>query len=252
MHRIEQARASLRQEIVRLRQALGRPILPDPGGNLRLSHDALDIDVARFESASADPRRLADAVMLYRGDLLEGIESERDAEPFGEWLAAHRRRLKNVAFRCHNQLLRTPTIVHASDGEATRLAVRAVAIEPACEEAHQRLIRAHAARHDLPGVLEQFGACREALRAQHRMEPSPDTCRLVETFKVTLRAGPALSLNDARTRPDGRTARARKPFASPLPDMHAPARRSKAGRRSRCFLLSTSRPASTTKPWSTA
>src|SRR5579871_355689 len=178
--RIEQARASLRQEIVRLRQALGRnPISPDIGGGVHLRSGALDIDVVRFEQASADPRRLADAVALYRGDLLEGIDSERDGEAFGEWLATHRRRLKNAAVRCHIQLLRT-TIVHASDAEATRLAERAVAIEPGSEEAHQWLIRAHAARHDLPAVLEQFRACREALRARHHMEPSPDTCRLVE------------------------------------------------------------------------
>ena len=216
--RSEQARASFRQEIVRLRQALGRnPIeLDTVGGGLRLRSDDFDIDVVRFQSALADPPRLADAAKLYRGDLLAGMDSDRDLEQFGEWLATHRRRLKNAAVQCHVQLLRA-SIARGDDGESTRLAERAVAIEPACEEAHHWLIRAHAARHDLHAVLEQFRLCREALRARHRMEPSPETSRLVEQFRVTLGAGPAAppgpgGSRSARERPRNEKALAADPL----------------------------------------
>jgi TolB-like protein/DNA-binding SARP family transcriptional activator len=212
--RIEQGRTSLRQEIVRLRQALGRnPIAQDTvGGALRLRCDDFAIDVVEFRSALADPERRADAATLYRGELLEGIACDRDLEPFAEWLATHRRRLKNEALRCYMQLLRS-SIARTDAAEATRLAERALAIEPACEEAHQSLIRAHAARHDLHAVLEQFRACREALRAQHRMEPSPETSRLVELFKVTLRAEPQPDSVLASAQAEGWAPRAQKGLA---------------------------------------
>jgi len=207
----EQGRASLRQEIVRLRRALGRnPIVRDTAcGELRLCNDDLEIDVVQFRSSLADPDRLADAATLYRGDLLEGIDSGRDFEPFREWLDKHRRRLKNAALHCYMQLLRA-SMARADSAESMRLAERALAIEPACEEAHQYLIRAHAARRDLHAVLEQFRSCREALRA---MEPSPETCRLVEAFKVTLRAEPQANADFARAQTAGRAPDAMKRFA---------------------------------------
>jgi TolB-like protein len=218
----EQARASLRQEIVRLRQSLGRnPVASDAvDGALRLRSDDLDVDVVQFRTALAQPHRAADAAALYRGDLLEGIDSDRDLEPFGEWLATHRRRLKNAALQCHLQLLRG-SIARADDAESTRLAERALAIEPACEEAHQWLIRAHATRHDLHAVLEQFRACRDALRASHHIEPSPDTGRLVELFKLTLRAMPAPRGDVGCAAASGRTRRAKERPASRPPELRS-------------------------------
>ena len=217
---IEQGRASLRQEIVRLRQALGRnPIAEDTGG-LRLRTNDFAVDVVQFRSALADPGRLADAAHLYRGDLLEGIDADRDFEPFAEWLGTHRRRLRSAALQCHIQLLRA-AVARADTAEAKRLAERALAIEPACEEAHQCLIRAHAARHDLHAVLDQFRSCREALRARLQLEPSPETCRLVELLKVTLRAEPPRSRHPVCVHTAGRMPRAVKRRVSHRKEMHA-------------------------------
>jgi TolB-like protein len=220
--RIEQSRASLRQEIVRLRQSLGRnPIVEDGiDGGLRLRNDDLTIDVVLFRAALAEPSRLADAAMLYRGELLEGIDSAGDIESFTEWLATHRRRLKNAALQCYIQLLRE-SMACADDRESTRLAERALAIEPACEEAHQCLIRAHAARHDLHAVLEQFRSCRESLRAWHRMEPSPETGRLVELFKITLRAAPQVKTDAVRMQAGGRMDRTKKRMPANPPPAHS-------------------------------
>src|SRR5262249_52539554 len=80
----EQARASLRQEIVRLQHALGRnPMTFEfAGGGLRLRYDGFDIDIVRFRSALSAPDRFADVAILYRGDLLEGIDFDPDFEPF--------------------------------------------------------------------------------------------------------------------------------------------------------------------------
>ena len=209
--RVEQSRASLRQEIVRLRQALGRNLIVADvlGGGLRLRSDGVDVDVVQFRTALAEPSRLAAAATLYRGDLLEGIDSDDDLESFGEWLGTHRRRLKNAALQCYVQLLRA-SMAQVNAEESTHLAERALAIEPACEEAHQCLIRAHAARHDLHAVLEQFRSCRGALLARHQMEPSPETCRLVELFKVTLRAASQVNSDVTVAHVAGRVLRAKR------------------------------------------
>ena len=214
----EQARASLRQELVRLQHALGRnPITLDfADGSLRLRDDELDIDVVRFRSALVTPDRLTDAATLYRGDLLEGLDSDPDFEPFGEWLGTHRCRLRSAAVQCLMQLLRA-SIARSDDARSTRLAERALAIEPACEEAHQWLICSHAARHDLHAALNQFRACREALRAQDHVEPSPDTCNLVDWIKATLRAGlpPVADRNQDQPTNEIRSAGGRFPSTAP-------------------------------------
>src|SRR5688500_11716079 len=74
----ERARHSLRQVLVGMRQALprsGPAILVEEADAVTIAGDALDVDVASFERLAAGPtaEELAQAIALYRGDLLEGI-----------------------------------------------------------------------------------------------------------------------------------------------------------------------------------
>ena len=63
----EQADGSLRQELVRLRRALGEDALP-PGGTVaqpvRLNPERIDIDVARFCAAVGTPGGASEALAL--------------------------------------------------------------------------------------------------------------------------------------------------------------------------------------------
>src|SRR6266581_2059423 len=81
----EHARAALRQALHGLRHALGDDVLVSR------------CDVVEFERA-AEAGRLADALDLYRGDLLEGFFI-RGAPAFEQWVEDERVRLKVVALR---------------------------------------------------------------------------------------------------------------------------------------------------------
>ena len=94
----EHARAALRQALHGLRHALGEGVLVSRGDeDIGLDHEQIRCDVVEFERA-AEAGRLADALDLYRGDLLEGFFI-RGAPAFEQWLEDERVRLKVLALR---------------------------------------------------------------------------------------------------------------------------------------------------------
>jgi TolB-like protein/DNA-binding SARP family transcriptional activator len=209
----DQSRASLRQELLHIRRAFGWAPNGNAGsGLLSLPLDLAEVDVVRFRQALADPATLADAVGLYRGPLLQGIRVEPQ-EPFTAWLADHRARLHADALRTMLQLLGSGTGCEA-------LARRILAVEPACEPAHQFLMRHYAQRGDPTQVLVQFRACSEALRAAGGGAPSADTRSLLdEITAVQVRSAapaPTAAVDWIRHAPD-RTPIPAVPAAKPLP-----------------------------------
>src|SRR5262245_23867214 len=102
-----QARQSLRQALLALRQVLGgapRGVLIEDEA-VGLDAGALDVDVADFERAVADGSlsALHEAARLYRGDLLEGLAVNES--PFEEWLIGERERLRERALEALGRLL---------------------------------------------------------------------------------------------------------------------------------------------------
>nr|WP_242481753.1 BTAD domain-containing putative transcriptional regulator [Paracraurococcus ruber] len=183
---LRQRRGSLRQELLRLRRALGWPA-PAAAASAEfpfgLPIDA-GIDVVAFRQTLADPGRGTAAVALYRGDLLQDVRCEPD-DPFGDWLMRERAALRQAALDLMLGLLR------AGDGSAA-LARRVLALDPASEEVHRILMRHHAERGDLPRVLEQYRDCAEALRSRHGTDPMPETRALLDAATVALGARPPL------------------------------------------------------------
>ena len=99
----EHARAALRQALHGLRHALGDGVLVTRGDeDIGLDAERIRCDVVEFARA-AEVGRLADALDLYRGDLLEGFFI-RGAPEFEQWLEDERARLKAVALRSATQL----------------------------------------------------------------------------------------------------------------------------------------------------
>src|SRR5712664_448874 len=99
----EHARAALRQALHGLRQALGDGVLVTRGDeDIGLDREQIRCDVVEFER-STEAGRVADALDLYRGDLLEGFFI-RGAPEFEQWLEDERARLKAVALRSATQL----------------------------------------------------------------------------------------------------------------------------------------------------
>jgi len=94
------ARTSLRQTLYSLRRILrraeGEPLHAD-GNLISVDPGAVSLDVLEFEQCVQEgtPQPLAEAVTLYRGDLLEGLTVQEP--PFEDWLRGERPRSIVVA-----------------------------------------------------------------------------------------------------------------------------------------------------------
>jgi DNA-binding SARP family transcriptional activator len=95
----EQARASLRHALYELRKALAASpaVLLAEGETVTVDPGLIDLDVAAFARLLGEdtPEALAQAVALYRGDLLAGIRVSE--EPWEAWLRDVRERLREQA-----------------------------------------------------------------------------------------------------------------------------------------------------------
>ena len=159
----EQARGSLRQELLRLRTAFG-PVLqsstPDPGVLPQLDRERLDVDVFRFLAAAADPARAIEGIALYRGELLENLRWP-EHRSITDWLTRWRAHMRTAAILCLRRLLAR---AEASEPIALRLAE----LLPGCEEAHAWLIRHHAEAGDVSRAIEGYHVYAQAARAAGR------------------------------------------------------------------------------------
>jgi DNA-binding SARP family transcriptional activator/TolB-like protein len=169
----EQARASLRQEIHRLLEALAfadTEVLVVTRDHLSLRPGAVWIDVEEVMRATvAEPGALA----LLDGDLLEdldGIDATFDA-----WLAAERERLHDRARTLAEALLR-----EQAEPEAKILAAqRLLAIDRAHEGAWRALMRAYADRGERGMAIQAYDRCRTVLADQLDAAPSAETQKLL-------------------------------------------------------------------------
>src|SRR5262249_16132440 len=176
----EQANGSLRQELVRLRRSIGNEVLPGAGTTsqpVRLAATHIDIDVVLFRRAASAPGGGAEAIALYRGPLLQDFPL-RPRDPFGDWIAVHRQKLRDVAKALMLRMLR--------GGEGSpALAQRLVALDPLCEEAYRFLIRHYAGDGDLSSAQNWFNACAASFGAAG-IETSLEIRALIEDAKAEI------------------------------------------------------------------
>ena len=134
-------------------------------GSIQLWPDGeVETDVERFEAASAialstrDADAYRRAAELYAGDLLPDDRPE-------PWLDDHRSALRERFLR----VLRCAGIWD-----------RILEIDPADEEAHRELIRAHLDGGNRQAAIRQFERLREALRDELGVGPDPESVALYE------------------------------------------------------------------------
>ncbi len=95
---LQQARSSLRQELVRLRADLGLNAAADWSSGPSITLPAqFSIDVIDFKKAVRADRAL-EATVLYSGDLLQ--DSRLTSSQVQQWLADKRNRLRSEAIAC--------------------------------------------------------------------------------------------------------------------------------------------------------
>ena len=179
-----QARMSLRQAVSAVRKAMqasGGRFLTD-GDNIALHLDGLDFDVVRFETlaASSVPDDLEQALVVYRGDLLDGFGLKE--ELFEDWLRIERERLRAMAVTALDRLVAQYSATN-DPASCVRAATRLLAMEPLREDAHRVLMRAYAAQGRINLALKQFEHCRDALQRELRLQPDLETRHLHEELR---------------------------------------------------------------------
>ena len=198
----EQARASLRQELHRLQEALtpvARHVLVISRDQVMMRQDGVQVDVELLLRASAeDPSALA----LLGGELLEDLD--RLDPVFNAWLATERERLGDRARRLGETLLQRETDPHAVIPAAQRL----LGIDRTHEGAWRALMNAYAALGERGMAIQAYERCRAALGDQLDASPSGATEQLLDEIKSGLsRPSPANGRHEPVTReaspPDG-------------------------------------------------
>ncbi|MDB5026908.1 MAG: hypothetical protein JWO66_597, partial [Candidatus Eremiobacteraeota bacterium] len=168
----DEARANLRRHLNYLNALLppaprGRPWVLADAGHLHWNPDAeWWLDVAEFERTAAKPRLLAEAIGLYEGDLLAGVEEE--------WLEAERARLKTLFRRAlvdHIAALRSAR----EFGPAIAAAQRLLADDPWHEDVLRTLIALRYESGDRSGALAEYERFARMLRDELGTEPMAET-----------------------------------------------------------------------------
>src|SRR5262249_55995770 len=99
------------------------------GASLTLRHPAIQVDALMFERLlrQSAVESLEAAMMLYRGDLLEGLAVKE--APFDEWLLIERERLRELALEAVARLL-ARQVKAGTDAVAIQTGLRLLALDP--------------------------------------------------------------------------------------------------------------------------
>ncbi len=182
----QQARASLRQSVHELQEAIGldaRPLLQADRTHLRLRAEGLWVDAGVLGAATAP---LAEAAALYRPTLLEDLLGLDPA--FDRWLDAERQRLDQLA-----RLQGEAALAAATDPAQVMAAAEwLLVVDSAHEPAWRAVIRGLGQAGDRAGAADAFGRCQAALAGRAGLTPSPETVALAEAVRNgrTILGGP--------------------------------------------------------------
>jgi DNA-binding SARP family transcriptional activator len=178
-------RNNLSNALSTLRHQLEPPGVPQGAvivadrASVRLNPATVTTDVSEFEAALQATARadndaertqhLADAIELYRGELLSGF--------YENWILLEGQRLNELFF----QALRHLIAHHEQTGDihqAMSYAQRGVSVDPLREESHTELIRLYAAAGQTTAALRQYAELERILREEFDDAPSAATREL--------------------------------------------------------------------------
>lgn len=194
-----QSCGSLRTELWRIRTAFSKHRIPaeavftETGQGVRFSCDAVfSIDFESFDLLLADKqegtrmRSLGDAVALYNGELLSGID---DA-----WCTYHRELYRTRYLSALEEMIdyesRAANWMHTVD-----LCIRVLIEDPFAEHIHCKLMNSYRQMGNRVAAIRQFQLYRERLEQAFAMAPMPETIAL---FEVIVREHAAVPTAKAR------------------------------------------------------
>jgi TolB-like protein/DNA-binding SARP family transcriptional activator len=181
----DQARASLRQTLSALRKELGplsERFLITFNDSVSLEAAGVWVDVHALDAAIQNPATatLESVAILFRGDLLEGLELSEAT--FDQWLLAERERTRSQMLRVWHAMVNEQEKNNRIEDAITNCA-KALALDPLQESMHRLLMGLYMkqARHD--AALAQFEHCRRTLANQLHAMPEQATLELVAEVK---------------------------------------------------------------------
>ncbi len=178
----ERARAALRQALHGLRHVLGAEVIVSRGDeDLAVDEARLWNDVSEFERARAGGDGAA-ALVLYRGDLLEGFFLS-GAPAFERWLEDERSRLRRAAYETASTLARRQLDV-GDRARAAEFARRALALSPDDEDVLRQLLEVLDALGDRAGALTAYEGFARRLAAEFEAEPAAETQALITAIRA--------------------------------------------------------------------
>jgi DNA-binding SARP family transcriptional activator len=174
----ESARGSLRVALVDLRRALagtaGRALMATRDQIGLIDSPELEVDARRFADL-LEAGLTSEALVLWRGELLEGLEA-------GDWLVELRDEYRDRRSRALAALADQAAARGQLD-EAVRLARERVSLEPFSEAATRELMRRLMAVGDRAAALVAYDRLAERLRSELRTAPSAPTRALAEALR---------------------------------------------------------------------
>ena len=178
----EQARKSLRQSLVVLRQALNRGadvIASARHQKLQIDRSQISIDIKEFDAAALSGDHVS-AARLYGGPLLDGFRSPTAA--FEDWLTVERRHYADLAGGIFADLAEAHLFAQDWSG-AAEAARRAVEIDSLNENGHRLLMRALARAGRRNEALQQFHRLTGLLRNELDVRPDAETMALYGSIR---------------------------------------------------------------------
>ncbi|MFZ6026649.1 MAG: ATP-binding protein [Chloroflexota bacterium] len=171
------ARAKLRRHLHQLQRALPpatpeRPWLLLDAASVRWNPSTdFWLDVAAFEVLSAKAETWADAVQLYRGDLLENA--------YDDWVFFERERLREAYFTCLRQLVLQHR-AQRSYPTAIAFAQKILAHDSCREDALRQLVSLRYEAGDRAGAIQEYEVFMHRLQQEMGLTPMPETQALYE------------------------------------------------------------------------
>jgi predicted ATPase len=179
-HTDADARSALRRHLQYLDDAfdaLGAaktPVVRD-GSSLALDLEAFPwVDVFRFEAASRDEARLAEAFELYRGDLMATYDADWIIDARERYRAQHLTNLERSVSSARNR---------GDLREALRWVEELRRLEPFREDLVRLSMRLRYARGDRGSALAEFERYRALLAREVRSEPMGETLLVAEALR---------------------------------------------------------------------
>ncbi len=185
-----QARGSLRQSLAALRDAFhsaGLVPLRSDRNSVTMDRTGIEIDALDFVRLATDAVSLEQAIILYRGELLAGIEPP--TPEFEHWLKPERQRLEDLAAKAVEQVA-SSDVPEATVKCALELGRQLIGRDRLREPVYRALMRMLADRRDRAEAMKAYAKCRDALMEELGVAPELETEQLYRDILTDRQAAP--------------------------------------------------------------